>query len=252
MGDDSETGTAIGRTARPVKRGLEAMTRAQDAVWLHGAGLSAETWAGRAQGRCLNLPGHGGTPRAETPTVSAFADRVVPMLPAGRFALVGHSLGGMVAMEIAARRASDIRALVLAETAYTLQARWIDRKGAGLAVWLTKRLGPRGVARLTGLGQKPPVKAALRQLTAKMPPDALTDALAAAHGFDGRGLLGRLTMPVLILTGRRNPRTLPQARTMARQLPNARLMVLEGGHFLHVDAPRAFYGTVDAFLKAHP
>ncbi|MCR9085978.1 MAG: alpha/beta hydrolase [Rhodobacteraceae bacterium] len=223
-----------------------------EAVWLHGAGLSAETWAGRAGGRCLNLPGHGGMPRAAEPTAAGFADRLMPLLPEGRFALVGHSLGAMVALEIAARRAEDIRALVLAETAYTMQARWIDRKGAGLAVGLTRWLGPKGVARLAGMGQSRAVRRALKTQTATMAPEALTDAMAAAHSFDGRGLLDRLTMPVLILTGRRNPRTLPQARDLSKRLPDARLMVLEGGHMLHADAPDAFYGTIGTFLKAHP
>ena len=94
--------------------GVRPATGSGETVWLHGAGLSAETWAGRAEGRCLNLPGHGGTPRAGEATVAGFADRLMPLLPAERFALVGHSLGAMVALEIAARRPEHIRALVLA------------------------------------------------------------------------------------------------------------------------------------------
>lgn len=241
--------------ARNVRRraaGVSARAGTGETVWLHGAGLTSETWAGRAEGLCLNLPGHGGTERAARATVASFADRLMPLLPAGRFALVGHSLGAMVALEIAARRPEDLRALVLAESVHTMQARWIDRKGAGLAVRLTRWLGPRGVARLSGMGQSRAVRKALKTQTAVMAPEALTDAMAAAHSFDGRGLLDRLTMPVLILTGRRNPRTLPQARALSKRLPDARLMVLEGGHMLHFDTPDAFYGTIGAFLKAHP
>ena len=232
--------------------GVRPATGSGETVWLHGAGLSAETWAGRAEGRCLNLPGHGGTPRAGEATVAGFADRLMPLLPAERFALVGHSLGAMVALEIAARRPEHIRALVLAETAYTMQARGIDRQGAWRAVRLPRWLGPRGVARRTGMGQSRAVRRGLKTETAAMAPEALTDAMAAAHRFDGRALLERLTMPALILTGRRNPRTLPQARALSKRLPDARLMLLEGGHFLHIDTPRAFYGTIDAFLKSHP
>lgn len=221
-------------------------------VWLHGAGLSSETWQERADGSCLNLPGHGGTPRAAVPTVSGFADQILSSLPEGRFALVGHSLGAMVAMEIAARRPGDLRALVLAETVYSMRSRWIDRKGAGLAVRLTQWLGPAGVARLTGLGQSRSVKATLGSLTATMPPEALTDALSAAHSFDARAYLDRLTMPVLILVAEKNPRTHPQAKALTRRLPNARMLVLQGGHFLHIDAPKAFFGTVQAFVSANP
>jgi pimeloyl-ACP methyl ester carboxylesterase len=68
-----------------------------------------------------DLPGHGGSsPLPAAPNMDAYADRVHTvaalegMLPA---ALVGHSMGGLVALRLALRRPDDVRALVLAASA---------------------------------------------------------------------------------------------------------------------------------------
>ena len=68
-----------------------------------------------------DLPGHGGSsPLPAAPNMDVYADRVQAvaeregMLPA---ALVGHSMGGLVALRLALRRPEDARALVLAASA---------------------------------------------------------------------------------------------------------------------------------------
>lgn len=216
-------------------------------IWLHGAGLSSATWDGKAEGLCLDLPGHGGRPRVAAPSVAGFAEALAPDLPA-RFALVGHSLGGMIGLHLAATMPDRVTRLVFAESAYTMQARWIDRKGTKFASWLTAKLGPRGTAKLAAMGEKGAAKKAyLTEMTA-MDPGGLNDAMTAAHGFDGRDLIARVHCPVLILTGRNNPRTLPQSLDLTRRLPQASHRVLEAGHMLHKDAPAAFYGAVNSFL----
>ena len=68
-------------------------------IYLHGAGLNAESW-GPVKGTALNLPGHGGRARAPKATVESFAAAMNTDVPAGA-ALIGHSFGGMVAMALA-------------------------------------------------------------------------------------------------------------------------------------------------------
>ena len=80
-------------------------------VLLHGLGGTAELWRGveallpaQWQGGWLtpDLPGHGRSPRAASYTFDAQAALVAEALPADRdLVLLGHSMGGMVALALA-------------------------------------------------------------------------------------------------------------------------------------------------------
>ncbi len=97
-------------------------------ILVHGLGGAAANWTLLAPGlmgrhRLLvpDLPGHGGSsPLAAALTLNPFADAVVElagredMLPA---AVVGHSMGGVVALRLALRRPDAVRGIVLAAPA---------------------------------------------------------------------------------------------------------------------------------------
>jgi pimeloyl-ACP methyl ester carboxylesterase len=97
-------------------------------ILVHGLGGAAANWtllapelAGHHRLLVPDLPGHGGSaPLAAAPTLSPFADAVASlaeregMLPA---AVVGHSMGGVVALRLALRRPEAVRGVVLAASA---------------------------------------------------------------------------------------------------------------------------------------
>ncbi len=80
-------------------------------VLLHGLGGTAELWRGVEQllpdrwaggWLTLDLPGHGRSPRAASYTFDAQAALVAEVLPTDRnVVLLGHSMGGMVALALA-------------------------------------------------------------------------------------------------------------------------------------------------------
>lgn len=215
-----------------------------ETVWLHGAGLAGATWAGFG-GHAPDLPGHGAAPRAAAPTVESFADALTPALPE-RMHLVGHSLGGMVAVELAARLKDRVLSLVTVEAVPTVQLGMFMRFAARSAMGLFRLIGPRGVARLSGLGQPADVAKHIRPYIAAMKPGAMDDSLTAAFAYDARPRLAHVSAPALVIVGRKNRQTHAGARMMAEML-GAPFQVMDGGHILHIEAPEALRSHIADF-----
>jgi len=219
------------------------------AVWLHGAGLGPELWdPARARGLLLELPGHGQRPRACPPTVPAMGAAVLPDCPE-RFDLIGHSLGGQVALWMAATHPARVRRLVVIDSFADTRANPVLALASGAARGLVDRLPRRALVELLSLGQRGRTRARVRAAAAAMDRGGLSDAIAAATSFDARPLLPRIRAPALILVARGNPLTHAQGRAMARAIPQARFAILPGGHVLPLDSPAAVYTAIEAHLK---
>lgn len=97
-------------------------------ILVHGLGGAAANWTlltpalvGHHRVLVPDLPGHGGSsPLAAAPTLNPFADAIVElatreeMLPAP---VVGHSMGGVVALRLAIRQPEVVRGIILAAPA---------------------------------------------------------------------------------------------------------------------------------------
>jgi len=223
-----------------------------ETIYLHGAGLNAESW-GNVPGRALNLPGYGERPRALAPTVDAMADALEDDIPAGA-ALVGHSLGGMVALTLAARLSERVRALVLVDTPLSLRAPGAQRFGPTLAPLSVRLLGPKWIGRLVSYRiETPSSRADFHRWLEANDPDALTDALTAAATFDGEPLARRIRMPVLAIYGTQSFLTRgPEKRRLKAVCPQARCVTFDTGHMIPLDRPAEMKTAITNFLAAHP
>ncbi len=220
-------------------------------VWLHGAGLSPSTWGGVTTGfsdvMLLALPGHADAARLSEPSVEAFADAVEPMLP-DRFALIAHSLGGMVALEVASRHPDRVDALVLIETVATVRAPLGQRLQAFAALHVMRLLGPGVLAHVAGWGQPKAVASHMHEQLSGISQVAMMDTLRAAYAYDARARLKHITAPTLILSGQRSRQITASSRHMATMIPGAACKVLQGGHMLHVESPDLVRNAIEEFL----
>ena len=224
----------------------------RETIYLHGAGLNAESW-GDVPGRALNLPGYGGRPRAAKPSVAAMADALQSEIPDGA-ALVGHSLGGMVALDLAARLGERIRALVLIDTPLTLQVPLVHRLGPWIAPALVSLVGPKWIGRVVSYRiEREAGRAAFHRWLAENDPKALSDAMTAAATFDGAPLARRIKVPMLAIMGSSSFLTRPPClRRLRAACPQLKDVTFDTGHMIPIDRPVQMQAAITKFLEKLP
>ena len=242
-------------------------------VLLHGVGGGREVWGDSLSGTgsalaeagltviAVDLPGYGDSPSIEPYDMAGLAAAVAALidgLHAERCALVGHSMGGMVAQELMARSPDCIQALVLSGTSPAF--------GKPGGHWQTEFLAQRqapldaggGMAALApglALGMASPTAphdavARAAVLMAAVPEATYRRALQAIVGFDRRELLGDLRLPVLCLAGEHDRNAPPAVmQQMAARIAGAQYHCMAGvGHLANMEAPALFNRALVDFL----
>ncbi len=175
--------------------------------------------------------------------------------------VLGHSLGGFIAQELALARPDLVERLVLASTTYggsnvipiTPEALEVLTKRDGDPVELVRR-GIQ-IACAPGFADRhPEVVQELIQyrLTNPVPPAQYQAQVMAGATHNAESRVSQITCPVLVLFGEHD-RVVPpgNAQLLAAQLPNARVKILPGvGHVFPIEDPQATVEALLEFLKA--
>ncbi len=173
-----------------------------------------------------------------------------------RFDLVGHSMGGFIAMGFATRYPERIRRLGLLATAPYRTT----RSDFGVGVFITPdgeppRWSPEGVRRAVELLIPESDASWLRlEMERTIPessdPEQARRTFAAFEGVDLRPDLHRITVPTLILHGTKdNVVQMAVGRKLADEIPDTRFQAIEGcGHMLMVTGAKEVNGHLQAFL----
>jgi pimeloyl-ACP methyl ester carboxylesterase len=243
---------------------------------VHGLGGAAANWLALAPlllatRRLLvpELPGHGGSSALPAaPSLNAYADRLGLVLEHEGLAsagVVGHSLGGAIALRLSIRRPDAVSALVLAGAAgissgtrnarYALTINGIVKPGRKLAPHRRRIARSDTLKRLVfgrwGASDPPALPAELAEAFLSGPARH-TDTVSAAKALvrdDPRAHLDRVRCPSLVLWGARdNQLPVEDAFDYARRL-RARLRVIaDCGHLLIGERPDACADAIEDFL----
>ena len=229
-------------------------------VFLHGAGVDKALWDPQMQALCdrfhciaLDLPGHGNVPAvADVPATAAYVHGRLQQHGIDRYAVVGLSLGGMVALDIAARWPEEVTHLVMIESVPNVTDNSALKFLANAVVGLLKLISPRLLAampaRQMGAISEDAggyLKSALRRMTRH----GNYAVMKAAMSYDGRNHLPSLQMPTLIMVGEHNRQTHAGAQEMAARIPGARFVTIpEAGHIANRDAPEFVSSAIRNFV----
>jgi len=239
-------------------------------VFLHGRGHAAPIWVdwlisfgATRRVAAIDLPGFGHSgaaplsPGAEG-GLAFFADPIEDVLAKkGPVVLVGHSLGGLVALELALRRAVEVRALVLV-AAMGLSPIVSARARAYL------RFGPERLAKVkaalpfladaSGRGDIAELREELYLVRGGRPEakrafDSMLPLVGPA--FHRQTELGRVDVPTLLIWGSDDEAfPLPIAIDAASRIPRADLRVLGRGHSPHLEASDESIRAVRGFVES--
>ncbi|MEM6490468.1 MAG: alpha/beta fold hydrolase [Pseudomonadota bacterium] len=208
----------------------------------------------------VDLPGFGDAKaRPGLQTIPDLADAVLEKLDAvgvGRFALLGHSMGGMIVQEIARRAPDRLHRLVLYgtgpdgempgrfETIATSKARLAEDGVAPTAA----RIAATWLRHGTNAAAYP----LLRDIGASASADAAQNALSAMAIWSGRDALSGFTMPTMILWGDQDRSyRWPQIHDLWTAIPNAQLAVVPGAsHAAHAEKPAIVCAVLADFFSA--
>jgi pimeloyl-ACP methyl ester carboxylesterase len=234
-------------------------------LFLHGAGLDHTIWKLQTRyfawhgGSVLapDLPGHGASEGPPLATIEALADWVFRLLDAAeatRAALIGHSMGSLIALEAAGRRPERVRALALIGCAVPIKPAEVLLTSAAandhLALdlinsWGLGRRAQFGGHRVPGFWI---MRGGLRVLE-RQAQGVLAADLRACDGYEGGGAAAaRVACPTLVLIGERDVMTsAKQGLAVAAQIKGAQAVTLPGiGHMMPEEAPDA---TLDALRR---
>jgi pimeloyl-ACP methyl ester carboxylesterase len=232
-------------------------------VFLHGAGFDHTVWLLLVRrfahsGLSLlapDLPGHGrsaGPPLRSIPEMADWTAALIAAAGAPRAALVGHSMGSLIALETAARHPQAVTALALvctsakmrvsrhllhaAETGHRSAIDMMNIWGHGQRAVLGGSHVPGGW--MLGAGERVLERAA---------PGVLHADLAACNEYkDALAAAAKVKVPVTVVVGERDQMTPARfGRALAAEIAHARTVTIpRAGHMLMSERPNELFAAV--------
>ncbi len=236
-------------------------------VFVHGAGLDHSWWG--LQSRyfgyhgfnvlAVDLPAHGRSGGAPLTSIGDMADWVKKVLDERKIAsaiVVGHSMGSLIALELAARYPQSAERIALIGTAYPMKvsdgfleaARRNDQAAYDMdTIWGHAAQVPLAGNPNPGMWMYGDTLARL----ARLAPGVLhTDLVACNTYAGGMEAAAKLKCPALFVLGARDVMTPPRAaQNLAKAMADSKTVtVAASGHSLMAEAPDATLDALIAFL----
>ena len=226
-------------------------------VFLHGAGGTHQHWLyqvrdlAQAPTYALDLPGHGRSEGPGRDRIAAYGDWLVAFLDATgleQVVLVGHSMGGGIALDVALRYPDRLTGLGLIATGARLRVAPVildgiqENKEAAVRLICRAAFGPEAPAEMERLGR--------RQIGATSA-DVLHGDFAACDAFDVMDQLDRIQAPTLVVCGTQDQLTPAKYAVFLRDgIVGATLHLVEGaGHMVMVERPTTVVRVLSAFME---
>lgn len=181
----------------------------------------------------LDTRGHGKSQRGNAPfTIKQFAkdlDGFMNHMGITKAIILGFSDGANIAMEFALKYPHRVNALIL-------NAGNLNPKGVKKIIQLPIELGYKIAKKFSSKSQKAKANAEMLGLMVNEP------------NIDSRELI-KISVPTLVICGTRDMIKESHTKEIVKSIPNAKLAIVKGNHFIANKNPRAFNKEVEDFLR---
>ncbi|MCF8010074.1 MAG: alpha/beta hydrolase [Clostridiales bacterium] len=224
-------------------------------VFLHGAGGTHQDWRYQVEyfGKkylsiAIDLPGHGnsqGETKKDISHYTTFLKNFCEHVIGSPIVLVGHSMGGAIALDFAVNYPEDLSGLVLASTGGQLKiAPAITNMFAGgkifyqLIDYIYNKNTPKDLLIFA------------RDELAKTPPKVFYNDFLACNNFDITDNLKDISTKTLVVyADTDNLVSTEQSKILHQNIPNTQQKVIENsGHMLIVENPEQFNKYLNDFI----
>jgi pimeloyl-ACP methyl ester carboxylesterase len=248
---------------RPKAFGVEISGSGHPIIFIPGLGSPGEVWAGTVRHlesdyecHVLTLSGFAGRPPIEEPLSAAVRRDLTRYIRSRRLErpiIVGHSMGGFIALWLAASFPENIGPVIIVdagpalsgdlEAAKLLRARWVDASDEEFAL--------QAKYMYAGMASAPRRLDAISTLAAKSDRRTIGGAIYEMVITNLIGRMPEIRAPVLFVLAD----GIFQHR-IRKQVDGVRdkqiVVVPRARHFVMIDDPPRFFAAIDTFLDAHP
>jgi pimeloyl-ACP methyl ester carboxylesterase len=240
-------------------------------VFLHGIGGRASAWHAIQQicaaagygSLAWDMPGYGGSPAIDPYTFEGLANALLALMDkqgVQKTVLVGHSMGGMVALQMWAQHPVRVAGLVLAASSPAFGQGSGDFQRAFVAQRLAPIQAGQSMAdvaetlvpTMVAPGYAGPGLAQAKSCMSAISPDTYKAALSALVQFEQRGALPTITVPTLCIAAEHDRTAAPSVvQRMAEKIPKAQFQCMpDVGHLLTFEQPGSFANALLRFLRS--
>jgi len=245
----------------------EIAGQGQSLLFIHGLGSSVHDWEAQVpffskqyQVVTFDVRGHGKSDKPTGPySIQLFAldtAELIKSLRIDKTHVIGISIGGMIAFELAIKAPDLVRNLVIVNSRPDPMVRTLkERFKAFQRLLIIHLLGIRKIAQIQSKRLFPDRQhKELRRLFVERRTEndkqAYLDSLRAIYNWSVTAHLGAIRCPVLVIAGDKDYRPISEKEAYVAKMPRAELVVITNSrHATHMERPDQFNQVVIRFLS---
>jgi pimeloyl-ACP methyl ester carboxylesterase len=247
----------------------EVTGQGQPLLFIHGLGSSGRDWEFQVPAFCeqyqvvtFDLRGHGQSGKPHGPySISLFAEdtaALIERLGLSPAHVVGISLGGMVALQLAVSAPGAVKSLTVVNSGPEFIIRTVRERLMVLQRQaIVRLLGMQKMGEVLSKRLFPkPEQDALRTLFvrrwAENDPRTYRDSMQALVGWSITDQLGSIQCPTLVIAADQDYTPVAAKEAYVARMPHAELVVIaDSRHATPVERPEEFNAALQAFLSRH-